>query len=352
MDASLTAAIDALHTEGAAAAGALAGAPLRALALRVLAEPDAERKAALTFAIAAAHERGLLSLDASGADASAAVPDRPARPAGVTLVAPLRVKSSTRRHMLHSLVHAESYAIDLAWDLIARFGWSSELWGPPREDEGAADADAVEGATGVDSGAANGIGGGNGVREAAAAAAPRLPDSFFSSWVTVAAEEAKHFSRWRLRLLAAHATRYGDLPGHEGLWQSALDTRSSLLARLSVVHCVHEARGLDVAPLMRKKLGDDAASVAVLDGNVEEEVGHVGEGRRWIEYVCAEKVVPAADPRRVYQACVKRYFYGRICEPFAVEKRNRAGLTIEWYGPLAHEGVPRDAEELSAADMG
>ena len=216
----------------------------------------------------------------------------------------------------------------------------------------AADADAVEGATGVDGGAAKGIGGGNGVREAAAAAAPRLPDAFFSSWVTVAAEEAKHFSRWRLRLLAAHATRYGDLPGHEGLWQSALDTRSSLLARLSVVHCVHEARGLDVAPLMRKKLGDDAASVAVLDGNVEEEVGHVGEGRRWIEYVCAEKLVPAADPRRVYQACVRKYFYGRICEPFAVEKRNRAGLTFEWYGPLAHEGVPRDAEELSAADMG
>ena len=349
MDASLTAAIDALHAEGAAAAGALAGAPLRALALRVLAEPDAERKAALTFAIAAAHERGLLSLDASGADASAAVPDRPARPAGVTLVAPLRVKSSTRRHMLHSLVHAESYAIDLAWDLIARFGWSSELWGPPRED---AEGDAVKGATGVDGGAAKGIGGGNGVREAAAAAAPRLPDSFFSSWVTVAAEEAKHFSRWRLRLLAAHATRYGDLPGHEGLWQSALDTRSSLLARLSVVHCVHEARGLDVAPLMRKKLGDDDASVAVLDGNVEEEVGHVREGRRWIEYVCEKVVVPAADPRRVYQACVRRFFYGRVCGPFAVENRNRAGLTVAWYGPLAHEGVPRDVEELTAADMG
>jgi uncharacterized ferritin-like protein (DUF455 family) len=264
--------------------------------------------------------------------------------------------------MLHSLVHAESYAIDLAWDLIARFGWSSELWGPPREVEGAVAADGADAASAAKAAAATAAaaaaekaateGAATAGETGKSAAAPRLPDAFFSSWVTVASEEAKHFTRWRLRLLAAHSTRYGDLPGHEGLWQSALDTRSSLLARLSVVHCVHEARGLDVAPLMRKKLGDDAASVAVLDANVEEEVGHVGEGRRWIEFVCAEKVVPAADPRRVYQACARFFFYGRIIGPFAEEDRNRAGLTCEWYGPLVHEGAPRDAEELSAADMG
>jgi uncharacterized ferritin-like protein (DUF455 family) len=39
-----------------------------------------------------------------------------------------------------------------------------------------------------------------------------------------------------------------DYPVHEGLWESATETNGSLLARLAVVHMVHEARGLDVAP--------------------------------------------------------------------------------------------------------
>ena len=181
-----------------------------------------------------------------------------------------------------------------------------------------------------------------------------MPDDFFRTWLRVAAEEAKHFSRWRLRL-AQYGLRYGDLDAHEGLWQSALETGDSLLARLAVVHCVHEARGLDVAPLMRAKLGDDAASVAVLDANVEEEVTHVAAGREWIERVCA--ALPAAErpehPRLAFQACVRARFFGRLLPPFAAERRARAGLTEEWYLPLA--AMPAEggkAAELTAADMG
>ena len=151
-------------------------------------------------------------------------------------------------------------------------------------------------------------------------------------------------------MLAAHATRYGDLPAHEGLWQSALETRGSLLARLSVVHCVHEARGLDVAPLMRAKLGDDSASVAVLDANVEEEVTHVAAGRAWIERVCAAGPAPQPDPRRVYRACVRAFFFGQLRPPFAEERRARAGLTSDWYLDLAEKGD--GGGQLSAEDMG
>jgi len=39
----------------------------------------------------------------------------------------------------------------------------------------------------------------------------------------------------RLNALGAD---YGDLPCHQGLWDSALDTKDSLMARLAIVHMV------------------------------------------------------------------------------------------------------------------
>lgn len=63
-------------------------------------------------------------------------PTHPGRPSDLTVVepkdAPRRGKAgslSSRIAMLHSLVHIESVAIDLSWDIIARFA-SEDL---PRE---------------------------------------------------------------------------------------------------------------------------------------------------------------------------------------------------------------------------
>jgi uncharacterized ferritin-like protein (DUF455 family) len=347
----LDAEIDALIAAGAADRS-FDGTPLRACALAVLAEPDAERKALASFAIAAAFERGLLPLGAGAgaSQAQAQALDRPARPENVRLVPPLRVKSSTRRHMLHALVHAESVAVDLAWDIVARFGWAPELWRVLPPDCGAAEvADEASDRAGGEESA--------GARDQPPC--DRLPDDFFSTWVRVAAEEAKHFSKWRLRLLTYSGTRYGDLPAHDGLWQSAADTAHSLLARLSVVHCVHEARGLDVFPLMRGKLGDDAASVAVIDANHAEEVTHVEAGRVWLERVCARGAGASAggdgralDARRVFRACVRKYFFGGLRPPFAVETRARAGLTEDWWRELVVQDKAKEAQELDASDMG
>lgn len=36
---------------------------------------------------------------------------------------------------------------------------------------------------------------------------------------------------------------YGDLTVHDGLWGSASRTTEDVLARLAILHCVHEARG-------------------------------------------------------------------------------------------------------------
>ncbi len=70
---------------------------------------------------------------------------------------------------------------------------------------------------------------------------PSLPIDFFDEWLRVASEEAEHFLSkffykvWHRRLTDL-GSFYGALPVHDGLWQSAFDTRHSLLARLAIVH--------------------------------------------------------------------------------------------------------------------
>jgi uncharacterized ferritin-like protein (DUF455 family) len=129
----------------------------------------------------------------------------------------------SRIAMLHSLANIEQWAIDLAWDIIAR---APELY--------ARRSDA------------------------------RLPLQFFSDFVKVAEDEAKHFTLLQDRLKQMGAS-FGDLPVHHGLWDSATETMHSLDARLSIIHLVHEARGLDANPLTIKKFANagDKASVEV-----------------------------------------------------------------------------------------
>lgn len=74
-----------------------------------------------------------------------------------------------------------------------------------------------------------------------------LPHQFFSDFSKVALDEAKHFSLLSKRLEEL-GSYYGALPVHAGLWDSAVETRGTLLGRLAIIHLVHEARGLDVNP--------------------------------------------------------------------------------------------------------
>jgi hypothetical protein len=62
----------------------------------------------------------------------------------------------------------------------------------------------------------------------------------------VAEDESKHFSLLTTRLEEL-GSYYGAHTVHAGLWESALDTQDDLLARLAIIHLVHEARGLDVS---------------------------------------------------------------------------------------------------------
>ena len=76
--------------------------------------------------------------------------------------------------MIHSIAHAESYAIDLIWDVIVRF---------------------------VKVG---------------------LPLEFYQDWARIANEEAAHFKSWADRLKDEdYDAYYGGMIAHDGLWDTA-----------------------------------------------------------------------------------------------------------------------------------
>ena len=190
-----------------------------------------------------------------------------------------------RLALLHALAHIELNAIDLAWDILARFG------------------DAA------------------------------LPRDFYDDWVGVAAEEAEHFALLTGRLDTLGAG-YGDLPAHDGLWEAAAATAHDLLARLAIVPLVLEARGLDVTPemILRLERAGDAESATVLRRIYQDEIGHVAVGMRWFDWLSRER---GLDPVAAFHDRVRRHFSGALKPPFNVEARSAAGFPAGYYEPLA-----------------
>jgi uncharacterized ferritin-like protein (DUF455 family) len=77
---------------------------------------------------------------------------------------------------LHGIAHAESWALDLFWDVIARF------------------------------------------------CNENMPKEFYDDMVSIAGQEANHFMSWHGRLHALGCD-YGTLPTHNGLWRAADSTK-------------------------------------------------------------------------------------------------------------------------------
>ena len=103
----------------------------------------------------------------------------------------------------------------------------------------------------------------------------------------LSAEEALHYSLWAKRLKEL-GSYYGELPGHDGLWLSALSTHNDILGRLAIVHMVLEGRGLDVTPFSMQKLKNakDEKSLKLLNIIYVDEITHVQSGIKWFKYIC------------------------------------------------------------------
>lgn len=264
-------------------------------AVAVLTTADGWEKTALSHAHAAAW----FASRAAGeplALGRAEPPLRPARPDRPELLPPRDVprrrpgSPQGRIALLHALAHIELNAVDLHWDIIARF------------------------------------------------AHVPMPMGFYDDWVKAADEESRHFNLI-CDVLESMGSHYGALPAHAGMWRAAEDTRDDLPGRLAVVPMVLEARGLDVTPGMieifaRAGLTEAEAALRTI---YAEEVGHVAYGSKWFHFLCGRENI---DPKDAFHALVRRYFHGALKPPFNEEKRAEAGLPPDFYWPLADDDEP------------
>ncbi|KAK6136128.1 hypothetical protein DH2020_030144 [Rehmannia glutinosa] len=297
-------------------------------ALRVLNTADPFEKARLGDEVANKWLRGDINIPYD-ASMDIPVPDRPARLANMKLVSPSEMPKlgkagslQSRQAIVHSLVHTESWAIDISWDIIARFGMQESM-----------------------------------------------PRDFFTDFVKVAQDEGRHFTLLAARLKEM-GSFYGALPAHDGLWDSAAATSKDLLARLAIEHCVHEARGLDVLPttISRFQKGGDDKTAELLEKVVyPEEITHCAAGVKWFKYICLRSKNPVmvcdsvvseereseeaetigidnmhSEVIQKFHAIVRAFFRGPLKPPFNEAARRAAGFGPQWYEPLAVKDFPTE----------
>ena len=220
----------------------------------------------------------LIRLDTLSPVLSVAVPGRPGKPELVSALAVDKRKFSTaegRAALIHSLAHIEFNAVNLALDAVYRFR--------------------------------------------------NLPDDYYTDWLQVAAEEAKHFNLLRNHLLEM-GYDYGSFTAHNGLWEMAILTSKDPLVRMALVPRVLEARGLDVLPGIMQKFSSSKSHNVVksLELILQDEIGHVSIGNRWYAFLCNER---GLDPLLTFRSLIKEYNAPRLRGPLHTEARLAAGFS-------------------------
>jgi uncharacterized ferritin-like protein (DUF455 family) len=263
---------------------------IRAAALDWLCEPNANAKAVGVIAFGALNystcsgsrmDTGFQSIEKRSAIILLPKSEIPGRPAQPKLVPPLQLPKRSMRTvegraaLIHALAHIEFNAINLALDAIWRFD--------------------------------------------------NMPDNYYTDWLKVASEEAKHFS-----LLNAHLEtlgyQYGDFAGHDSLWEMVDRTKNDVLARMALVPRTMEARGLDALPALRAKLAQagDVAAAEILDITLQDEVGHVAIGNAWYNWLCAQRDL---EPIATFKKLCVEYSAPTLKPPFNMDARKKAGFT-------------------------
>jgi len=161
-----------------------------------------------------------------------------------------------------------------------------------------------------------------------------MPIEYYGDWLSVAADEARHFQLLQERL-AGLGFAYGDFPAHNGLWEMAEQTADSCLVRMALVPRVLEARGLDVTPGMIERLAaaGDHETVAALRIILAEEVRHVAIGTRWFRYCCERD---GLEPSATFLDLLERRYAGIVRGPFNLDARYAAGFSRQEMAALAN----------------
>jgi len=152
-----------------------------------------------------------------------------------------------------------------------------------------------------------------------------MPQQFYLDWMSVAADEVRHFEMLSTRLQSLGYS-YGDFPAHNGLWEMAQRTADDCLKRMALVPRVLEARGLDVTPGMieRLKTAGDDETVRILRIILDEEVRHVEIGSYWFHNCCDQR---GLEPESTFLGLLKEHFSGSLRGPFNIPARMKAGFT-------------------------
>ncbi|RLN87776.1 hypothetical protein BBJ28_00025484, partial [Nothophytophthora sp. Chile5] len=279
---------------------------------RVLRSQDPREKVALTFACQERWASGELPVYCEsqwGAHTPPALPARGARP---ELLSPkqmpsmkqLQLRASIPVIMLHALAHIELGAIDNYWDTIVRFDPEQHA----------------------------------------------LPREFYDDFLSVAGDEARHFTMVddRLRELGSE---YGALPATRALLEHASNTAADLAARIAIVPLVQEARGLDSGDRLvhRIKSMGDKESARVVAQIVFEERAHVRCGMKWFRHI-ARVQQRETDQVAYFHELVLQFFPDGLPGPFDVEARLAASMSAEWYQPLESKASSSFSAKLSASE--
>lgn len=169
-------------------------------AVDVLTTSDVFEKARLTKLYCSAWHSKAIHTITPPSEVEIVVPSHPARPTSMyssmvanedELSAKLArmVKKNTVEVTIHGIANAESYAIDLFWDLLARYNEALET----------------------------------------------LSRDYVDDLVFIAEQEAFHFLSWSERLLDGYSLPFGCFPFQDGLWQSATDTSGAKFVRLPTI---------------------------------------------------------------------------------------------------------------------
>ena len=152
-----------------------------------------------------------------------------------------------------------------------------------------------------------------------------MPHAYYRDWMRVAREESIHFQLLSTRLQEL-SSYYGALPAHGGMWAMAVETDYDVMVRMALVPRVLEARGLDVTPPMLDKLSavNDAATVAIFERILTDEVEHVKIGNRWFGALCEQRGLCGEE---TFKVLLHKHGKAALRGPFNKPARRRAGFS-------------------------
>lgn len=184
-----------------------------------------------------------------------------------------------KKYLVHTILHIEYSAIDLALDAALRF--------------------------------------------------KNLPIQYYKDWLEVADDEIRHFLMLE-ELLRELGGVYGNFPVHKNLFE-AMEATPEFLKRMAVVPRYLEANGLDQNPKIMEKLNSnrDEFNIKFIEALriiLEEEVSHVKKGDVWFKYEC-ERL--ALEPESTYLKIIEEVFPGSTTRKMDLnfDARKEAGFS-------------------------